>query len=76
MFDKTYLNPPAGEGGQMAENKTVALCVHCKTHPQMPRAIIARACRSCNKALLRVVLAQAGRDPDTGAPTNQAGVWW
>lgn len=54
----------------MAEASKAPLCAHCKIHKQMPRAIIAGACKSCNRALFRVVLAQAGRDPNTGAASK------
>ena len=57
--------------------KGTTLCRHCKENPADPHVFVAGACRTCSKALFRVFLAQAGRDPDTGDPaaTPDPGAW-
>jgi len=47
-------------------------CAYCKENPQAERAFIASACRTCARALMRVLMAQNGRDPNTGKPMKVA----
>jgi len=46
----------------------VKICIHCKKNPVEEGLRIANCCRPCVRPLMRVILAQAGRDPDTGNP--------